>query len=139
MELLIKIIPALVLGSMLFFSIAIAPKIFTVLSNEEAGKFVRSIFPTYYKYNGFQYLILTILMLYTEKSGNILYISIFILFLFISSNYFLMPLINKSRDVNNQKRFKILHLMSVIINFLIIIFSVLLLLLIHWEKNIIYI
>ena len=131
MELLIKIIPALVLGSMLFFSIAIAPKIFTVLSNEEAGKFVRSIFPTYYKYNGFQYLILTILMLYTEKSGNILYISIFILFLFISSNYFLMPLINKSRDVNNQKRFKILHLMSVVINFLIIIFSVLLLLLIH--------
>ena len=131
MELLIKIIPALVLGSMLFFSIAIAPKIFTVLSNEEAGKFVRSIFPTYYKYNGFQYLILTILMLYTEKSGNILYISIFILFLFISSNYFLMPLINKSRDVNNQKRFKILHLMSVIINFLIIIFSVLLLLLIY--------
>ncbi|MAW49263.1 MAG: hypothetical protein CMQ85_04075 [Gammaproteobacteria bacterium] len=131
MELLIKIIPALVLGSMLFFSIAIAPKIFTVLSNEEAGKFVRSIFPTYYKYNGLQYLILTILMLYTEKSGNILYISILILFLFIFSNYLLMPLINKSRDVNNQRRFKILHLMSVIINFLIIIFSIILLLLIH--------
>ena len=131
MELLIKIIPALVLGSMLFFSIAIAPKIFTVLSNEEAGKFVRSIFPTYYKYNGLQYLILTILMLYTEKSGNILYISILILFLFIFSNYLLMPLINKSRDVNNQRRFKILHLMSVIINFLLIIFSIILLLLIH--------
>ena len=131
MELLIKIIPALVLGSMLFFSIAIAPKIFIVLSNEEAGKFVRSIFPTYYKYNGLQYLILTILMLYTEKSGNILYISILILFLFIFSNYLLMPLINKSRDVNNQRRFKILHLMSVIINFLIIIFSIILLLLIH--------
>ena len=131
MELLIKIIPALVLGSMLFFSIAIAPKIFVVLSNEEAGKFVRSIFPTYYKYNGLQYLILTILMLYTEKSGNILYISILILFLFIFSNYLLMPLINKSRDVNNQRRFKILHMMSVIINFLIIIFSILLLILIH--------
>ncbi len=131
MELLIKIIPALVLGSMLFFSIAIAPKIFTVLSNEEAGKFVRSIFPTYYKYNGLQYLILTILMLYTEKSGNILYISILILFLFVFSNYLLMPLINKSRDVNNQRRFKILHMMSVIINFLIIIFSILLLILIH--------
>ena len=131
MELLIKIIPALVLGSMLFFSIAIAPKIFTVLSNEEAGKFVRSIFPTYYKYNGLQYLILTILMLYTEKSGNILFISILILILFIFSNYLLMPLINKSRDVNNQRRFKILHLMSVIINFLIIIFSIILLLLIH--------
>ena len=131
MEILIKIIPALVLGSMLFFSIAIAPKIFTVLSNEEAGKFVRSIFPTYYKYNGFQYLILTILLLYTEKTGNIFYISILIFFLFVFSNYFLMPFINKSRDANNQKRFKILHLMSVIINFLIIIFSIILLILMH--------
>ena len=131
MELLIKIIPALVLGSMLFFSIAIAPKIFTVLPSEEAGKFVRSIFPVYYMFNGLQYLVLTILMLYTGKSGNILYISFLILFLFIVSNYFLMPQINKSRDVDNQKKFKLLHFLSVVINFLIIVFSILLLLLIH--------
>ncbi len=131
MELLIKIIPALVLGSMLFFSIAIAPKIFTVLPSEEAGKFVRSIFPVYYMFNGFQYLVLTILMLYTGKSGNILYISSLILFLFIISNYFLMPQINKSRDVDNQKKFKILHFLSVVINFLIIVFSILLILLIR--------
>ena len=131
MELLIKIIPALVLGSMLFFSIAIAPKIFTVLPSEEAGKFVRSIFPVYYMFNGLQYLVLTTLMLYTGKSGNILYISSLILFLFIVSNYFLMPQINKSRDVDNQKKFKILHFLSVVINFLILVFSILLLLLIH--------
>ncbi|MAW34553.1 MAG: hypothetical protein CMQ81_00385 [Gammaproteobacteria bacterium] len=131
MELLIKIIPALVLGSMLFFSIAIAPKIFTVLPSEEAGKFVRSIFPVYYMFNGLQYLVLTTLMLYTGKSGNILYISSLIFFLFIVSNYFLMPQINKSRDVDNQKKFKILHFLSVVINFLIIVFSILLLLLIH--------
>ena len=134
MELLIKIIPALVLGSMLFFSIAIAPKIFTVLPSEEAGKFVRSIFPVYYMFNGLQYLVLTTLMLYTGKSGNILYISSLILFLFIVSNYFLMPQINKSRDVDNQKKFKILHFLSVVINFLIIVFSILLLLLIHWVR-----
>ena len=134
MELLIKIIPALVLGSMLFFSIAIAPKIFTVLPSEEAGKFVRSIFPVYYMFNGLQYLVLTTLMLYTGKSGNILYISSLILFLFIVSNYFLMPQINKSRDVDNQKKFKVLHFLSVVINFLIIVFSILLLLLIHWVK-----
>ena len=131
MELLIKIIPALVLGSMLFFSIAIAPKIFTVLPSEEAGKFVRSIFPVYYMFNGLQYLVLTTLMLYTGKSGNILYISSLILFLFIVSNYFLMPQINKSRDVDNQKKFKILHFLSVVINFLIIVFSILLILLIR--------
>ena len=131
MELLIKIIPTLVLGSMLFFSIAIAPKIFTVLPSEEAGKFVRSIFPTYYMFNGIQYLILTILMIYLEKTGNILYLSISILILFMLSNYVLMPQINKSRDINNQKRFKFLHLLSVIFNFVIIVSSIILIILIN--------
>ncbi|MBT3520007.1 MAG: DUF4149 domain-containing protein [Gammaproteobacteria bacterium] len=131
MELLIKIIPSLVLGSMLFFSIAIAPKIFTVLPNEEAGKFVRSIFPTYYMYNGLQYLLLTILLFYTGQNGNTLYLSCLILFFFILSNYILMPQINKSRDIDNQKKFKLLHFLSVVINFLIIVSSVILILLIN--------
>ena len=131
MELLIKIIPSLVLGSMLFFSIAIAPKIFTVLPNEEAGKFVRSIFPTYYMYNGLQYLLLTILLFYTGQNGNTLYLSCLILFFFILSNYILMPQINKSRDTDNQKKFKLLHFLSVVINFLIIVSSVILILLIN--------
>lgn len=132
MELIIKVIPPLVLGSMLFFSIAIAPKIFTVLPNEEAGKFVRSVFPTYYMYNGIQYLILTILMVYLGKTGNILYLSVLILLLFILSNYVLMPQINKSRDINNQKRFKFLHLLSVVFNFVIIISSIILILILNW-------
>ena len=131
MELLIKIIPSLVLGSMLFFSIAVAPKIFTVLANEEAGKFVRSIFPTYYMYNGLQYLLLTILLFYTGQNGNTLYLSCLILFFFILSNYILMPQINKSRDIDNQKKFKLLHFLSVVINFLIIISSIVLILLIN--------
>ena len=131
MELLIKIIPSLVLGSMLFFSIAIAPKIFTVLPNEEAGKFVRSIFPTYYMYNGLQYLLLTILLFYTGQNGNTLYLSCLILFFFILSNYILTPQINKSRDIDNQKKFKLLHFLSVVINFLIIVSSVILILLIN--------
>ena len=131
MDLLIQIIPPLVLGSMLFFSIAIAPKIFTVLPSEEAGKFVRSIFPTYYMYNGLQYLVLTILAFYTGQTDNILYLSCLILFFFIFSNYILMPQINKSRDINNQKKFKLLHFLSVVINFLIIISSIILILLIN--------
>ena len=131
MDLLIQLIPPLVLGSMLFFSIAIAPKIFTVLPSEEAGKFVRSIFPTYYMYNGFQYLVLTILMFYKGQTGNILYLSCLILLFFIFSNYILMPQINKSRDINNKKKFKLLHFFSVVINFLIIISSIILILLIN--------
>ena len=131
MDFLIQIIPPLVLGSMLFFSIAIAPKIFTVLPSEEAGKFVRSIFPTYYMYNGLQYLVLTTLAFYTDQTDNILYLSCLILFFFIFSNYILMPQINKSRDINNQKKSKLLHFLYVVINFLIIISSIILILLIN--------
>jgi len=131
MDLLIQIIPPLVLGSMLFFSIAIAPKIFTVLPSEEAGKFVRSIFPAYYMYNGLQYLILTALMIFKGQTGNVFSLSCLILFFFIFSNYILMPQINKSRDVKNQKKFKFLHFFSVIINFLIIISSIILILLLN--------
>jgi len=131
MYLIIKIIPSLVLGSMLFFSIAIAPKIFSVLSNEDAGKFVRSIFPTYYFYNGLQYLVLVLLLIYAEIYGEILNLSGTILFLFIISNYLLMPQINKARDNNNQKKFKILHLLSVMLNFIIIILSIIVIILIN--------
>ena len=43
----------------------------------------------------------------------------------------LMPQINKSRDIDNQKKFKLLHFLSVVINFLIIVSSVILILLIN--------
>ena len=42
---------AMVLGIMLFFSFILAPMIFKVLSPENAGIFVRAIFPYYYLVN----------------------------------------------------------------------------------------
>ena len=38
--------------------------------------------------------------------------------LFITSNFVLMPLINKYRDSGQEKKFKISHFLSVIINFI---------------------
>ena len=45
------ILPSVVLGIMLFFSFAIAPVIFKVLKENDARKFVRTIFPYYYLIN----------------------------------------------------------------------------------------
>ena len=39
------ILPSVVLGIMLFFSFAVAPVIFKVLEENDARKFVRTIFP----------------------------------------------------------------------------------------------
>ena len=45
------ILPSIILGIMLFFSFAVAPIIFKVLKENDARKFVRTIFPYYYCIN----------------------------------------------------------------------------------------
>ena len=51
MENLIQNILAISLGMMIFFSFVLAPMIFKILDAENAGKFVRKIFPYYYFVN----------------------------------------------------------------------------------------
>ena len=48
MENLTQNILAISLGMMIFFSFVLAPMIFKILDPENAGKFVRKIFPYYY-------------------------------------------------------------------------------------------
>ena len=55
------------------------------------------------------------------------YLILAITILFGISNYLLMPLINKYRDKKEDQKFKYSHLISVIINFIQIIFLVYLL------------
>ena len=50
-----------------------------------------------------------------------MYFSVTCFALLIISTFVLMPNINKSRDESNQKKFKILHLLSVIINMVILL------------------
>ena len=108
---------AMILGIMLFFSFVIAPVVFTTLDEENARKFIRRIFPFYYNVNlGISFIILLI-FLYLSKSGIDFYLILIITILFATSNYLLMPLINKYRDEKEDKKFKYSHLISVVINF----------------------
>ena len=120
-------LPAIILGIMLFFSFVIAPVIFTTLDEDNARKFIRRIFPFYYNVNLLLSFILLISFLLLSKLGIDLYLVLIISLLFAISNYFLMPLINKYRDQNEQKKFKYLHFLSVVINFLQIFLLILLL------------
>ena len=118
---------AMILGIMLFFSFVIAPVVFTTLDEENARKFIRRIFPFYYNVNlGISFLVL-ILFLVLSNFGIDFYLILVITILFITSNYLLMPLINKYRDNKEDKKFKYSHFISVIINFVQMIFLVLLL------------
>ena len=118
---------AMILGIMLFFSFVIAPVVFTTLDEDNARKFIRRIFPFYYNVNlGLSFIILLIFV-FLSKLGIEFYLILVICALFATSNYLLMPLINKYRDEKQDKKFKYLHFISVAINFVQMIFLVLLL------------
>ncbi|MBD1153720.1 DUF4149 domain-containing protein [Pelagibacterales bacterium SAG-MED23] len=118
---------SMILGIMLFFSFVIAPVVFTTLDEENARKFIRRIFPFYYNVNLGISLIVLVIFLLLSKFGIDLYLILAITLLFATSNYLLMPLINKYRDEKQDKKFKYSHFMSVVINFIQMIFLVILL------------
>ena len=118
---------AMILGIMLFFSFIIAPVVFTTLDEDNARKFIRRIFPFYYNVNlGISFIVL-LTFLFLSKLGIDLYLILVITILFATSNYLLMPLINKYRDEKQDKKFKYSHFISVVINFIQMIFLVLIL------------
>ena len=118
METLIQNILAIVLGMMIFFSFVLAPMIFKILDAENAGKFVRKIFPYYYFVNLIFLSIAIILFIIISSLEINFYITLVLAISFIFAQFFLMPMINKLKDNNQEKKFKYAHGASVIINFI---------------------
>ena len=116
METLIQNIFGIVLGMMIFFSF-----VFKVLDAENAGKFVRKIFPYYYFVNLIFLSIAIILFIIISSIGVNFYITLALAMSFIFAQFFLMPVINKLKDNNQEKKFKYAHGASVAINFIQII------------------
>ena len=108
---------AMILGIMLFFSLVIAPVVFTTLDEDNARKFIRRIFPFYYNVNLVISFVVLLTFLFLSKLGVDFYLILLITILFTISNYLLMPLINKYRDEKQDKKFKYSHFISVVINF----------------------
>ena len=115
---------AMILGIMLFFSFVIAPVVFTTLDEDNARKFIRKIFPFYYNVNLGLSLVVLLTLFFLSKLGIDFYLILIITLLFATSNYLLMPLINKYRDEKLDKKFKYSHFISVVINFVQILFLV---------------
>ena len=123
----ITYLSAAILGIMFFFSFIIAPVTFTALNEENARKFIRKIFPYYYTVNLIASFLVLIFLIYLKTFTLSFYLILTVTLLFAVSNYFLMPLINKYRDEKKDEKFKYYHFISVLINFIQIIFLVIIL------------
>ena len=118
---------SIILGIMLFFSFVVAPVVFTTLDEENARKFIRRIFPYYYNVNLGISLLVLLILLFTRNFEIKFYLILVVAILFAISNYLLMPMINKFRDENQDKKFKYSHSISVIFHFIQIFILVIIL------------
>ena len=115
------------IGFMLFFVIVVSPVIFKTLSQEDAARFLRAIFPRLFLVGLFTSLVMVGLSLVGEKQDLAL-ISTVIAAGFALNCFVLTPNINKMRDAvlagdaQKERNFKILHLLSVAI-FVVQIFA----------------
>ena len=119
---------AIILGTMIFFSFVVAPTTFKLLDEENSRKFIRGIFPFYYLLNLTLSFVASVLFFLSQNLSIHFLLMVSVSVLFAISNFILMPMINKFRDNNEDKKFKISHLISVIINFIQLIFLVVILL-----------
>ena len=113
---------SVVLGIMLFFSFVVAPITFKSLNEENARVFIRKIFPYYYNVNLTICLLATFSFILNKTYSLNFYLILSTTILFGISSFILMPLINNFRDKKEDKKFKYSHSVSVIINFIQIIF-----------------
>ena len=111
------LITAAILSFMIFFPVVVATSVFTVLDEKQSSKFLRIFFPKYYLF-GLVLSLTGLIIAIFDKNNMSLIVFLLIIIGFLFSRQFLMPTINKAKDNNNEKKFNILHRVSVLINFI---------------------
>ena len=122
------ILYSMLLSYMMFFTTCIAPVVNTVLERKTSSILLRKIFPRNFIY-GLVFSSALVIFSFLEKVLWSLSISSIIFILYLANLYFIMPRINKEADKFKEKgkytkRFKLLHLYSVLFYVLQIILSV---------------
>jgi len=104
---------ALQFGGMAYFAFIFSPMIFKFMVPEEASRFLRQIFPAYYRLSAaisiFPALMLIPVQSYHIEVGTLLAVAVIFLF----AARVLVPMSNAARDANNVSKFKIVHRISV--------------------------
>ena len=109
-------------GFMIFFVIVVSPAVFKSLSQDEAARFLRNIFPRLFLVGLFTSFVIVLLSLASGERDLVL-ISTAIAAGFAVNYSILTPNINKTRDailagnIQKEKQFKLLHLLSVSVFF----------------------
>ncbi|MFL2496124.1 MAG: DUF4149 domain-containing protein [Porticoccaceae bacterium] len=116
---LLTFLNGLVVGVILFQTAVIAPTVFRSLGPDQAGPFLRKVFPKFFVVLVVMGTAGAISALASDASYQ-LWICLVTLTLGLLA-YLLIPMTNKSRDEGNEKLFKKLHNASVLMTVLILV------------------
>ena len=113
------LLSGLICGVIIFQTAVIAPSIFKVLSLDNAGPFLRLIFPKLFMFVAMLSLIGLVLSLISSNALGL--IVFFGSFLFMLICYYIVPVTNRARDEGNDIAFKRLHTVSVVLTMLVLL------------------
>ena len=113
------LLSGLICGVIIFQTAIIAPSIFKVLSLDNAGPFLRLIFPKLFMFVATLSLIGLVLSLISSNALGL--IVFFGSFLFMLICYYIVPVTNRARDEGNDIAFKRLHTVSVVLTMLVLL------------------
>lgn len=120
----ISLIIACVISSLILFqSVFIAPSVNKLLKKEEAGIFLRYIWPKFFMIIGLLSLISFLIDLYKFETFY-KYLSL-TSFLFMMFCYFITPSINKAKDNFEERTWVLLHFATVFITLITLVLNVL--------------
>ena len=113
------LLSGLICGVIIFQTAIIAPSIFRVLSLDNAGPFLRLIFPKLFMFVAMLSLIGLVLSLILSNALGL--IVFFGSFLFMLICYYIVPVTNRAKDEGNDIAFKRLHTVSVVLTMLVLL------------------
>ena len=113
-------ISGLITGIILYQSIVVANTVFKTLELNQSSIFLRSVFPKFFKVISSLGLI-SLIFSFILNSQIYLYLVGLLTSILALICLFIIPITNKAKDQNDNKSFKLLHSISVILTTVILI------------------
>ena len=117
-------VAGIICGIVLFQSSIIAPTVFRVLDLEDAGAFLRKVFPRFFTLIMACSLLMLVLVVLSDSSGKSRFMLPVANLVFSGISYLMIPATNRAKDDGEEKKFKALHSLTVALTLLMLILNI---------------
>ena len=114
----------IICGLILFQSSVIAPTVFRVLDLEDAGAFLRNVFPRFFLLIMACSVLMLILVALSDSSDKYRFMLPVANLVFSGFSYLVIPATNRAKDDGEEKKFKALHSLTVALTLLMLILNI---------------